>query len=161
MTRVHLLCGLPGAGKTTHARRLAAELPAVRFSLDEWMLRLYALGYDESGYAEKAEACQGLIWSMAQQVLALGHDVVLDWNLWSRERRAEWFGKAASAGNEVLMHYVNVPVETAVDQVERRAKQGGAHAHQLDEAGVRHLQTIFEAPDPDEGMEIVEVARSG
>ncbi|MDN5726533.1 MAG: ATP-binding protein [Propionibacteriales bacterium] len=32
---VHLLCGLNGAGKTTHARRLEAELPAVRFTLDE------------------------------------------------------------------------------------------------------------------------------
>ncbi|WP_460532347.1 AAA family ATPase [Flindersiella endophytica] len=37
--RVHLLCGLVGAGKTTCARRLAADLPAVRFSPDEWMLR--------------------------------------------------------------------------------------------------------------------------
>ena len=36
---VHLLCGLPGAGKTTLARQLEAGLPAVRFSLDERMLR--------------------------------------------------------------------------------------------------------------------------
>lgn len=88
MSRVHLICGLPGAGKTTHARRLAEVLPALRFSLDEWMLRLYALRYDEPSYAEKAEACKELIWSLAQQVMALDHDVVLDWNLWSRERRA-------------------------------------------------------------------------
>lgn len=45
--RVHLLCGLPGAGKTTYAARLAAENSAVRFSLDEWMLRLYPWTYDD------------------------------------------------------------------------------------------------------------------
>ncbi|NJC23977.1 putative kinase [Arthrobacter pigmenti] len=39
--RVHLLCGLNGAGKTTYARQLEHELPAVRFSLDEWMLHLF------------------------------------------------------------------------------------------------------------------------
>jgi hypothetical protein len=38
---VHLLCGLNGAGKTTLARKLEASLPAVRFNLDDWMLRLY------------------------------------------------------------------------------------------------------------------------
>ena len=38
---VHLLCGLNGAGKTTLARSLEASLPAVRFSLDDWMLRLH------------------------------------------------------------------------------------------------------------------------
>ena len=34
--RVHLLAGLNGAGKTTFARQLEADLPAVRFTLDEW-----------------------------------------------------------------------------------------------------------------------------
>ena len=159
MSRVHLLCGLPGAGKTTHARRLAEVLPAVRFSLDEWMLRLYALRYDEPSYAEKAEACKELIWSLAQQVLALDHDVVLDWNLWSRERRAEWRNRAASAGYPVLVHYIKVPVATAIERAERRTAQGVLHSHALDEAGVRHLQTIFEEPNPNEGIEIVEVSR--
>ena len=37
---VRLVCGLNGAGKTTLARELEATLPAVRFRLDEWMLRL-------------------------------------------------------------------------------------------------------------------------
>jgi len=37
---IHLLAGLNGAGKRSHARHLEASLPAVRFSLDEWMLQL-------------------------------------------------------------------------------------------------------------------------
>ena len=40
MTRptLHLTVGLPGAGKTTPARKIAHEDKAVRFSPDEWMI---------------------------------------------------------------------------------------------------------------------------
>jgi predicted kinase len=34
--RLVLICGLPGAGKTTLAHRLADVMPAVRLSPDEW-----------------------------------------------------------------------------------------------------------------------------
>lgn len=37
--RVHLMYGLAGSGKTTRARELAADGAAVRFTLDEWLLR--------------------------------------------------------------------------------------------------------------------------
>jgi predicted kinase len=41
MPTTHLIHGYVGAGKTTFARRLEQELPAIRFSHDEWMTRLY------------------------------------------------------------------------------------------------------------------------
>ncbi len=39
--RLILTCGLPGAGKTTLARQLAADRSALRLTKDEWM---WALG---------------------------------------------------------------------------------------------------------------------
>jgi adenylate kinase family enzyme len=38
MATAHLLNGYLGVGKTTLARRLEHELPAVRFTHDEWMI---------------------------------------------------------------------------------------------------------------------------
>jgi predicted kinase len=35
---LHLTCGLPGAGKTTLARHLAADRDAERFTKDAWKL---------------------------------------------------------------------------------------------------------------------------
>jgi predicted kinase len=84
---VHLLAGLNGAGKSTHARRLERACPAVRFTLDEWMLRLHQVCYNDPRYPALAERCKDLIWDTALQVLATGTDVVLDWNQWSRARR--------------------------------------------------------------------------
>ncbi|HEU5043946.1 MAG TPA: ATP-binding protein [Nocardioidaceae bacterium] len=103
---VHLLAGLNGAGKTTHARRLERECPAVRFTLDEWMLRLYQRRYDDPEYPDLADRCRGLIWKTAQQVLSTGIDVVLDWNLWSRSRRQIWRDKVESAGHHPVLHYL-------------------------------------------------------
>src|SRR5688572_8578404 len=40
----HLIHGFVGAGKTTFAKRLAAETGAIRLSMDEWYLRLYTGG---------------------------------------------------------------------------------------------------------------------
>ena len=38
---LHLIHGFVGAGKTTFAKKLEHFLPAVRFTHDEWMSKLY------------------------------------------------------------------------------------------------------------------------
>lgn len=140
---VHLLAGLNGSGKTTHARRLEKTLPAVRFTLDEWMLRLHDMKFDDPLYPAASDNCRSLIWDLAAQVLHTGASVVLDWNLWSRERRAEAAARAYALGAPCHLHFVDVALETAIEQVRRRSD---SHAHQLDADAVRHLSTIWEAP---------------
>lgn len=100
------------------------------------------------------EGCTDLIWDVAQQILSTGTDVVLDWNQWSRARRKIWRDRALSAGHEPVLHYVRVPLETAITRVEQRARGGVAGAHVLDAEAVRHLASIFEVPTTDEGIEI-------
>ena len=46
--RLIIVCGLPGSGKTTHAKHLEAKLPAVRFCPDEWMDTLSLDLWDEA-----------------------------------------------------------------------------------------------------------------
>jgi hypothetical protein len=41
MPTAHLIYGFLGVGKTTLARQLEHTVPAIRFSHDEWMTRLY------------------------------------------------------------------------------------------------------------------------
>lgn len=155
---VHLLCGLNGAGKTIYARRLASERGALHCNLDAAMLQLHPeLRFDAPEYGAIAERCKYLLWSLAQQVLALGHDVILDWNQWSRQRRATWRDLAQQAGYPVVLHYLQVTVDTAIARAEARAAANVADAHRLDAAGIRHMATIFEEPTADEGLKIVRV----
>ncbi|HEY2508477.1 MAG TPA: ATP-binding protein [Streptosporangiaceae bacterium] len=151
---VHLLAGLNGAGKTTYAKHLQVVLPAVRFTQDEWLLRLHPLPFDDPRQGELTRAYRELAWSVAVQALAAGTDVVLDWNSWSRVQRAEWSGRAANLGHGTVLHYLRVPVETAIARAEQRTAEDEAWSYPLDAAAVRHMTTIFEVPQADEGFEL-------
>jgi predicted kinase len=50
MATAHLIRGFLGVGKTMLARRLEQDIPAIRFSHDEWMTRLYG---DDPTVAER------------------------------------------------------------------------------------------------------------
>ena len=41
MATLHLMVGLPGSGKTTEAKRIAAECGALRLTPDEWHFSLF------------------------------------------------------------------------------------------------------------------------
>jgi hypothetical protein len=59
-----------------------------------------------------------------------------------------------SAGYQPVLHYLRVPLDTAITRVEERANEGISGAHVLDAESVRHLASIFEVPTTDEGIEI-------
>jgi predicted kinase len=152
---VHLLCGLPGAGKTTVARRLEREQRAVRFTLDEWMLTLFDLTpYDEE-YVARADRVKELIWNMAESVLALGHDVVLDWSQWSRAARETARQRGEALRADVLLHYVDIPLAIAEERLRDRNANpaGGVHQIELDDLR-RFASELFEVPMPDEAIAI-------
>lgn len=149
------MCGLVVAGKTTLADRLAHELPAVRLSRDDWMIKLYDLGHDDSRYVERLGPCTELMWSVALDVLPVGVSVVLDWNHWSRQLRLEAAARARSAGFDVVLHLLDLPLKTVIDRARVRSAAAPAEAHRIDEEGVRHFATIFEPPAEDEGLTIV------
>ena len=69
-----IVCGLPGSGKTTHAKQLEAELRAVRFCPDEWMEALSLHLYDQTRRA-KVETLQ---WQIGQQLLSRGLTIIME-----------------------------------------------------------------------------------
>lgn len=52
-----IVCGLPGSGKTTHAKALEETLGAVRLCPDEWMQAL-SLGLQDEDKRAQIEALQ-------------------------------------------------------------------------------------------------------
>lgn len=148
------MCGMVAAGKTTLARQLAEDLPAVRLSRDEWMLRLHGGRFDDPDYVQRLGPCTELMWDVALDIVRSGSHVVLDWNFWSRERRMEARHRAEAAGVGVVVHWIDVPVEEVVERARRRLGAKPPDAHEIDERSVRHFATIFEAPMDEEGLPI-------
>ena len=110
--RLILTCGLPGAGKTTLARGLAANRPAVRFTKDEW---LWALGTSPWDRPMNIKVEQEL-WRLAQEVLTSGLSVVLDFGLWARVERDEMRTAARALGVGVELHYLRASTRAHLDE---------------------------------------------
>ena len=62
--RLIIVCGLPGAGKTTLAKSLEQSLQAIRFSAAEWMEALSLDLYNEESRG-KIEALQ---WTLGKEL---------------------------------------------------------------------------------------------
>jgi len=99
-SRLIIECGLPGSGKTTHAKLLEGKLRAIRFSPDEWMNILVVDLYDE-GMRAKIEALQ---WKLAQGLLTLGLTVIIEWGTWGRSERDTLRTGARALGAAVELH---------------------------------------------------------
>ena len=90
--RLIVVCGLPGSGKTTHAKILETTLPAVRLSPDEWLDALSINSQRE----ERRGNVEALQWDFAQRLLALGITVIVDWDTWARSERDTLYGTRAT-----------------------------------------------------------------
>ncbi|AWN23616.1 hypothetical protein DKM44_10555 [Deinococcus irradiatisoli] len=115
---LHLMVGLPGAGKTTLARQLETEHHALRLTKDEWMMPLF--GWGEFG--NKREVLEGLLWTVAARALSLGLNVVLDYGLWGRSERDDYRARAAALGARVQFHYLDAPFEELWRRIDARNK---------------------------------------
>ena len=117
--RLIIVCGLPGSGKTTHARQLQAELRAIRLCPDEWMSALSLDIWDE-GRREKIEALQ---WELGQELLIQGLTVIIEWGTWGRSERDALRLRARELGVSVELHYLSAPVEVLFDRVQLRGME--------------------------------------
>jgi predicted kinase len=139
MTRLILMCGLPGSGKTTRARRLAADRHAIRLSPDEWLAGLGLSLFDEPA----RDRLEQLLWQHAQDLLRLGTSVILENGFWRRAERDHYRDTARALHVAVELHYLDVPQAILHQRVAGR--EPTISAAQLD-----HYATLFEAPTAEE-----------
>ncbi|MFL1380566.1 MULTISPECIES: AAA family ATPase [unclassified Nocardiopsis] len=143
MTTLFLMVGLPGAGKTTKARRLAAEHGALRLTPDEWMLPLFG----ETDPGGKRDVLEGRMLWLALEAAKLGTDVVVDYGCWSRDERSAIRWLAETEGARFSMVYLPVDAETQRARIAHRQATTTGQILPMTEADLLHWRTHFEEPD--------------
>lgn len=147
--RLIVVCGLPGSGKTTHAKALEAE-GAVRMSADDWMAALGINLWDEEFRAK----VEGLQWKLTQELLARGMTVAIEWGSWGRSERDVLREGARKLGAPVELHYLTASVDVLWERVRLRRLEDPPATRADVEEWARKIQV----PDADE-LALFDVAR--
>ena len=155
MATLHLLHGMVGSGKTSFARKLERERPAVRFTHDEWMVALRGRDPPAVRFAETAATIWDLIWIHAERVLRVGADVVLDGGFWTRAERDDARRRAAALGAACILYDIRCPEAVARARTLRRTAEMPAGALFISDATFDALKARIEPLGPDEPHVIV------
>lgn len=141
-SRLIIVCGLPGSGKTILAKALESRLRAIRFSPDEWMDALSLNLWDE----ERRGKIEALQWKIGQELLALGLTVIIEWGTWGRTERDTLRLGARALSAAVELHYVSAPADVLFDRIQRR----GMEEPPIERDTVSRWFELFQAPTPEE-----------
>ena len=120
MPTAHLIHGYLGAGKTTFARQLERNVPAIRFSHDEWMTRLYGDNPPVEHFADFYRRIYEQVEEIWLRGLELGIDVVLDFGFWNRQERDVTRAKILGLGAQPRLYRLSCPEDEAWRRIEKR-----------------------------------------
>ena len=146
MPTLHLICGLPGAGKSTLAKKLELALPALRLTPDEWMARILGDGFND----KKRAVVEAIQWEIAQQALRLGIDVILENGFWIRAERDEFRAKAKEIGVDTKLYYLDVSRDELWRRLEKRNDELPPCTFRVKASDLDGWIKDFEAPTAEE-----------
>ncbi|MFN8592316.1 MAG: ATP-binding protein [Thermomicrobiales bacterium] len=152
---VSVLCGFIGAGKTTFAKKLAAQTGAVRITKDEWLIQMVGNDPTIDGYADYDARMCGLSRDIAFQLAAKGIDVIIDEGVWEKELRNHLRQRAEDVGAHAVLYYLDTPIETIRERVARRNLTATNDSFSISAELLNHYIQYWEPPSDDEDYVLV------
>ncbi|MBA2337669.1 MAG: AAA family ATPase [Acidimicrobiia bacterium] len=144
--RLVIVCGLPGAGKTTLAQRIESEYSAVRMCPDDWMAYLGIDIFDEASRAR----IEHLQWDLTQRLLKLDVPVVIEWGTWGRDERDQLRQRARAAGAAVELRFLDAPLAVLWRRLGDRDIERRVGHRALTRKDLETYAAAFERPSDEE-----------
>ncbi|MFF0290791.1 AAA family ATPase [Streptomyces sp. NPDC005262] len=158
LSTVVLMCGLPGAGKTTYAKELVRR-GYVRLSIDEVVWQ--RLGRRDAGLVLKAEEFDQLKEEVRREqrqelveLMLAGRDAVVDYSFWSRAARDDYKALIENHGCRWELVHLKADRTTLEHRLALRKGEEGANSVTVDQTLFNRYLANFEEPDG-EGEQVV------
>ncbi len=150
-----LTCGLPDSGKTTLARQIERDRPALRLTADEWLFQLFGPEPEppeiqKGASSERRNAVKSLQWEIAARAVARGVDVVIDWGVWSRRERDDYRARANALGARVVSCFLDVPRDELARRLTARNENVSSGSFHINLQYLDLWRTWFEPPTEEE-----------
>jgi len=151
----HIIIGFIGSGKTTFARKLEKETSAIRFTKDEWMVRVFSNTPPQDTFEEYDNKMATLATDMALKCLKAGMDVIIDEGFWVKEHRDSISEKVKNAGGIPKLYYLEVPLEVMKARTLKRSKNPPVDSFTINEESFNQYWKRFRPPGEDEVFTVV------
>lgn len=154
---LHIIAGGTGAGKSTYAEALCAGTGAVRFSIDEWMGKLFwmdspqPISYDWT--IARIDRCEAMIFGVARDLARRGMSCVLDLGFSEAGHRAKFYALAQAESLPLQLHWVDVAADVRWQRVmERNEQRGKTFVMEVNRDMFDFMEGLWQAPTADEMM---------
>ena len=147
---IHLLCGLPGSGKSVRAGELEAAGAGIVLNADSWVWKLYPDDAEAAARDERKVLVHELQWELTERLLLAGVDVIFEWGVWSRDEREDIRSKASELGAIVRLEYLDAPLATLHERIAARNADLPAGSFRISAAELDEWAGLFEAPTAEE-----------
>lgn len=144
--KLFVTVGLPGSGKTTRAKELAAEFAAIRLTPDDWMIPLF----DHNDADGRRDVLEGRFIWLATEALQHGINVVLDFGVWAKDERSALKHLAAKIGAECELIYVPIDPDEQMQRVNDRFATAPDTTFVMTEDHLVQWRNQFQEPDEEE-----------
>jgi predicted kinase len=94
----------------------------------------------------RRERIEALQWKLAQELLAVGLTVIIEWGTWGRSERDTLRLRAREVGAAVELHYLSAPVDVLFDRIQRR----GLETPPIERDQLLRWTKIFQVPTAEE-----------
>jgi predicted kinase len=160
LATLHFIAGKAGAGKTTLARKLGRELPAIVICEDEWLSQISDPITSLDDYLKASRRLRNALAPHVVQLLRLGNDVVFDLGANNTPHGRAWVRTIfEAAGADHVLHYIPADDATCLARVRQRneSQPAGVFFGVVTDALVIEVNKHVAPPHPDEGFTVVTV----
>ena len=120
MSKVIMMCGVCGSGKTTYAKKKEKE-GYIRLSIDAlvwWSVSSYS--DPDNQYEELSEKIEAALRKKMLGLIKNGENIILDFSFWNKESRDYYKKIITNAGGTVELIYLKASKETLKKRLRQR-----------------------------------------